>query len=241
MPEATARRRRVVALLIAGPMLFACVCWGLTYTPVFAARHIRVNGNGVLSDRFVRSMTGVSPSTNIVHLDVGDVVARLEQDPWVSGASVRRDLPDTLIVTIDERQPIGLVSALGDTSILASDGTTLPVRGLRTAGLPSVRAALGAPSVEQLGAAAALLQALAPVVLGRVHEVLVGEDGIVSLTMVSGAVVDAGERGQEPQKADALRAVLRWAAKEDVKPTSIDVSTPTAASVKLDDGSTASI
>jgi cell division protein FtsQ len=195
----------------------------------------------VLSDRQVRSIAGVSSSTNVVHLDEGGVAARLEADPWIAGVTVDTDLPSTLIVTIDERQPVGVVSALGASSILASDGTRLPLDGVDARGLPIVRAALGEPTPDQLGAAAAMLHALDPVVFDRVDQVLVGEDGTVSLTLTSGAVVIAGERGQERDKAIALRAVLQWASKKNLTPTSIDVSTPSAVSIKLSDGSTATM
>jgi cell division protein FtsQ len=241
MPDTTARRRRAVALMIVVPMVLAVILWGLTYTPLFAARHIRIDGNRVLTDREVRSVAGISPSTNVVHLDAGDVVARLKAEPWVAHADVRTDLPNTLVVTIDERQPVGVISALGTTSVLASDGAALPVEGLRVAGLPVVRAALGEPTEDQRDAAAALLAVLDPVVLARVHEVLIGQDGAVTLTLSSGAAVDAGGRGEEDEKADALRAVLRWAAMHNVDLTSIDISSPAAPSVTLSDGSTSGI
>jgi cell division protein FtsQ len=240
MPEA-ARRRRVIALAIAVSILLICLGWGLTYTSLFAARHIRIDGNHVLSDREVRSIAGVTPSTNVAHLDETGVVTRLEANPWVAGATVHADWPSTLVVSIQERQPVGVIAALGTTSILASDGTSLPLKGVRATGLPTVRAALGEPTPDQLGAAASLLHALDPVVFDQVDQVVVGGDGTVTLTLSSGALVDAGERGQERDKALALRTVLQWAAQKNLTPTSIDVSTPAAVSIKLSDGSTATM
>jgi cell division protein FtsQ len=241
MPEATARRRRAIALLIAVPMVLGAIFWGLTYTSLFAARHIRIDGNRVLSDADVRSLAGVSAATNVAHLDEGAVVARLEAAAWVADASVRTDLPNTVILRVQERVPVAVVVGMGDRAVLASDGTVLPVDGAAIAGLPVVRAALGAPTEDQRGAAASLLAALDHVVLTRVEEVLVGQDGMVTLTLSSGASVNAGGRGQEGEKADALRAVLRWAAVENVSLTSIDVSSPAAPSVELSDGSMVSI
>jgi len=241
MPEATARRRRAIALLIAVPLVTALVFWGLTYTPLFAARHIRIDGNHVLSDRDVRSIAGVSTSTNVAHLDEGAVVARLKADPWVADASVRTDLPNTVVVTVAERRPVGVIAAMGERSILASDGSTLPIDGVTLAGLPVVRATLGAPTQDQRAAGAALLVALDPAVLARVAAVLVGQDGTVTLTLSSGAVVNAGPRGDEREKAEAVRAVLVWARKANVDVTSIDISSPSAPSVRLSDGSTVTI
>jgi len=241
MPDPTARRRRAVGLMIAVPIVLAVAFWGLTYTPLFAARHIRVDGNHVLSDRHLRSVAGVSTSTNVAHLNESDVVARLEADPWVADASVRTDLPNTLVVSVDERRPVGVIAAMGETSVLASDGQTLPSEGVRVAELPVVRAALGEPTQDQRDAAATLLAALDPVVFARVDEALVGQDSMVTLALSSGAGVNAGQPGQEREKGDALRAVLRWAATENVDLMSIDISSPAAPSVKLSDGSTAGL
>jgi cell division protein FtsQ len=241
MSDATARRRRAIALLIAIPVVLAAAAWALTYTSLFAARTIRIDGNHVLSDRYVRSVAGISPSTNVAHLDEAGVIGRLEADPWIADASVHTDLPHTLIVGVDERRPLGLILGLGEKSVLASDGASLPVAGVVLRGLPFVRAALGAPTQAQRDAAAALLSALDPVVFGRVRQVVVGEDGTLTLELSSGAVVDFGSAGEEQDKAAALRAVLRWVATHNVNVASIDVSSPAAPSIKLSDGSTTAI
>ena len=107
------------------------------------------------------------------------------------------ELPDTLVLGVTERRPVGVIDALGERGILASDATLLPMTAGAPEGLPAVRAGLGAPSEDQRRAAAALLAALDPVVMARVREVSVGQDGIVSLALASGTTVNAGEVGDE--------------------------------------------
>lgn len=238
MPERTLRRRRGLALLIGIPIVLALSVWALTYTPVFRARHIRVEGAGALTAGDVRTLAGVDGSTNVVHLDREAVVSRLEASPWVADASIRVGLPNTLVIEVTERRPVGVIDGLGESGILASDGTVLPAAAGVPDGLPAVHAALGAPDEDQRRSAAALLDALDPVVAKRVAEVSVGQDGLVTLTLTSGTTVAAGEAGDEGAKAQALRAVLRWASSGGVELTSIDVSAPTAPSVTLPDGST---
>jgi cell division protein FtsQ len=240
-PERIARRRRMIAIGVTAAILLGALAWGLTYTPLFAAKHIRVSGNGAVPSQRIRQLAGINDQTNVAHLDESAVEAALLADPWIASAVVRADLPDTVAITIDERPPVGVVEGLGQASILAGDGTVLPRAGGLAGALPVVRAALGAPTDEQRLAAASLLSALDPVVFARVADVLVGQDGDVAVMLRSGVEVDAGQRGSEPQKADALRAILRWAATEHVHLTSIDVSTPLAPSVELSDGSSASL
>jgi cell division protein FtsQ len=231
----------VLALLLLVPIAVATAAWAVTYTPVFQARHIRVEGAVSLRPDAVRSLAGIEPSTNVFHLQTEAVAASLLNDPWIASASVDRDLPDTIVLSIVERQPVGTIDAMGETSILASDGTILPASTATTSAidaLPKVQAALGAPDAEQRTAAAALLSALDPVVANRVGDLSVGQDLSTSLTLRDGVTVDAGMPGEEAEKATALRAVLRWAASGGHPLSSVDVSAPGAPSATLADGST---
>jgi cell division protein FtsQ len=240
-PEGSVGRRRVIALLLLVPIAAATAAWAITYTPLFEARHIRVEGAVSLRPDAVRSMAGIEPSTNVFHLQTEAVAASLLSDPWIASASVQRDLPDTIVVSIVEREPVGMIDATGEPSILASDGTILPASTATTSAvdaLPKVQAALGTPDEAQRTAAAALLGALDPVVAHRVSELSVGQDLGTSLTLRDGVTVDAGTPGDEAQKAVALRAVLRWAASGGHHLSSIDVSAPGAPSATLANGST---
>ena len=240
MREAVAGRRRLIAVIVAVVVVLAAAAWGATYTSLFSARHVRVHGVRVLTSEEVRALAQISPATNVAHLDAAAVRARLVSSPWIADADVETDLPDTVVVTVRERQPVGVIDAMGERSILASDGTDLPLDGAPPPGLPLVRAALGSPGDGQRAAAAAFLSALDPVVFARVATVLVGQDAGLSVTLRSGSQVRAGLPGAEVEKADTLRGILRWASQRHVELTSIDISTPTAPSVLLADGSTVS-
>jgi cell division protein FtsQ len=231
----------VLALLLLVPIGVATAAWAITYTPVFDARHIQVEGAVSLRPDAVRSLAGIEPSTNVFHLQTDDVTASLLSDPWIASASVDRDLPDTIVLSIVEREPVATIDAMGEASILASDGTVLPASAATTSAvdaLPKVRASLGVPDPTQRAAAAALLGALDPVVAQRVSDVSVGQDLQTSLTLRDGVTVDAGMPGEEAQKAAALRAVLHWATSGGHPLSSIDVSAPAAPSATLANGST---
>jgi cell division protein FtsQ len=231
-------RRRVVALAVAIPFLLLAAGWAITYSPLFRARTIRVVGEHHLTREEIRALAGVDEGTNVFHVPAEAIVQKLKANPWVFDASVRTELPSTIVLRITERRPVGIVSGMGERSLLASDGVLLPEVGSALPDLPIVRAALGAPTGEQRVAAAAMLGALPPELLERVRETQVSQDGWVSLTLHDDIVVRAGMRGEESAKADALRAVLRWAERRDVDLRSVDVSVPTAPAGTLADGST---
>ena len=175
------------------------------------------------------------------HLQPDAVTARLLTDPWIASATVAKDLPDTVVLTVVERRPVGVIDAMGDRAVLASDGTMLPASAATAetiATLPSVEAGLGSLDDTQRAAAAALLSALDPVVEQRVTHLTVGQDLSESLTLRDGVTVDAGTPGNEDAKATALLAVLRWATTGGHSLASVDVSAPDAPSATLADGST---
>jgi cell division protein FtsQ len=230
-----------VALALLVPIAVATAAWALTYTPVFDAKHVRVQGAVTLRPDDVRSLAQVEPSTNVFHLQPDAVTARLLTDPWIASATVAKDLPDTVVLTVVERRPVGVIDAMGDRAVLASDGTMLPASAATAdtiATLPSVEAGLGSLDDTQRAAAAALLSALDPVVEQRVTHLTVGQDLSESLTLRDGVTVDAGTPGNEDAKATALRAVLRWATTGGHALASVDVSAPDAPSATLADGST---
>jgi cell division septal protein FtsQ len=240
-PDGTVRRRRLLALALLVPIAIAMAAWAFTYTPVFDAKHVRVEGAVSLRPDDVRSLAQIDPSTNVFHLQPDAVTARLLTDPWIASATVDKDLPDTVVLTVVERRPVGVIDTAGAHSVLASDGTVLPASaatGQAPGALPTVQAGSGAPDDAQRAAAAALLSALDPVVEQRVTELTVGQDLSETLTLRDGVTVDAGTPGEEAAKATALRAVLRWANAGSHSLATIDVSAPGAPSATLTDGST---
>jgi len=239
--ERSVRRRRIVALVLLVPIVVATAAWAVTYTPVFDAKHIRVEGAVSLQPDDVRGLAGIESSTNVFHLQPDEVTARLLADPWIASATVAKELPNTVVLTVVERRPVGVIDAAGDRSVLADDGTILPpstAAATTIETLPSVQAALGTPDEAQRAAAAALLGALDPVVGRRVTDLTVGQDLSETLTLRDGVSVDAGMPGEEEAKAAALRGVLRWAATGGHPLASVDVSAPKAPSAALADGST---
>src|SRR5262252_5886248 len=120
-PDGSVRRRRLLALALLVPIAIAMAAWAFTYTPVFDAKHVRVEGAVSLRPDDVRALAQVDPSTNVFHLRPEAVTARLLTDPWIASATVDKDLPDTVVLTVVERRPVGVIDATGEPSVLASD------------------------------------------------------------------------------------------------------------------------
>jgi cell division protein FtsQ len=119
------------------------------YARVMASDRLRVgrvevHGSRFLSEGEVRELLGPAVGENILGLDIDSLKGRLRSSPWVAEATVRRTLPDTLQVEIQERVPVALVEANG-LYLMDGEGTLIELFGPRTAGfdLPIVRGLSG--------------------------------------------------------------------------------------------------
>ncbi|HEY4542926.1 MAG TPA: cell division protein FtsQ/DivIB [Noviherbaspirillum sp.] len=106
-------------------MLIASGLWWVAQRPVFTLRSIRVEAAQEQVLRHVNAATirtGALPRVkgNFFTADLGAVRDAFESVPWVRKASVRREWPDQLIVTIEEHRALG---AWGE------DGRLLSERG----------------------------------------------------------------------------------------------------------------
>jgi cell division protein FtsQ len=85
----------------------------LTHSERFAIAILEIRGNTHLEDEQIRSLLGVAEGDNIFGFSLSRLERKLERDPWIATASMRRRLPDHLIVEIGEETPAALVDLDG--------------------------------------------------------------------------------------------------------------------------------
>src|SRR5438034_409484 len=150
-----ATRRTKSVVLVAIPVLLLLAFAIATYTPMFHARNVRIEGATTLSRDHVLQLAGIEQGTNVFHLDTDAAERSLTTDPWIAYAIVERDLPGTVVIRIQERAPIAQSSVGSAPAALAGDGVVLP--GAPTDGLPEIRTSVGElPDDVRTGAAQAL-------------------------------------------------------------------------------------
>ncbi len=125
------RLRRPVRVVL-GSALVGSLAWGATYIPAGLARleHFRVVGTEVTGLRNLRhaevvEIAGIGRRSSV--WDDFDVwVERLEDHPLVERAELRRELPGTLHIRVEEREPVALV-AMPTLEPVDRDGRRLPL------------------------------------------------------------------------------------------------------------------
>ena len=93
-------------------VLFVTVAAGLifvyrwsTTSSYFALKEIDVTGINNLSYTEVMNQADIKNGMNSLALSLDVLEAKLLQNPWVAGVSVKRSLPDGITITIKEREP----------------------------------------------------------------------------------------------------------------------------------------
>ena len=228
-PSKPWKRRAAMASLKLGTTV-ACA-WGLlivsrevyeyaTTSPRFEVQHLIYEPSEHVGDENLRELLAIAPGTNILACDLAGLSEAIVEHPWVASATVTRNMPDTLEVSLVEHEAAAIVLA-GDFYLVNREGEPFkPVDRGERGELPIItgieRAELVAAS-EGEGPVAELVDALALVELyaakqrPRLGELHLAEDGTVTLyTATSGTALYLGREdfGARLERWDALRVAL---------------------------------
>jgi cell division protein FtsQ len=100
---------------------------------------VTVAGATHLSESRILSLAGVSDKSSLPFFDVAAARARLEADPLVKQASVRKLYPNQIVVDLIERTPYAVWQKDGQVRAIAADGAPIDdVRDGQYIGLPFV-------------------------------------------------------------------------------------------------------
>ena len=218
-------------MALVGFPVVAAATWWVTNSAIFDLRAIHIEGNRHLSKAQVARVGQLTSNVNVLWTLPGTIERRLERHPWIKQAHVSRTLPSALTVVIRERRPVAVLPASG--AVLAPDGKVLG-RRRETEALPAISAQTlpiqgGATAESNNGLAVARTM---PAPLRRlVEDISMGENGRIELRLRDGTRVLYGERSEMRVKAAVLRAILQWAARNEVEAKTIDVSVPATPSL----------
>src|ERR1700723_1950372 len=108
-------------------------------SPGLGVAVVTVPGAPHMSKSRVVRAGGIGGSRSLPFFDVTDAKARLEADPLVKQASVRKLYPNQVVIEIVERTPYAVWQKDGDVSAIAADGAPIDeVADSRYADLPFV-------------------------------------------------------------------------------------------------------
>jgi len=229
-----ARRRRTLArrqvLAIAGAVLVLVgLAWVLFWSPVLAldasALTLEIEGTGtVVASDDVQAVVDARDGTPLPRLDTGRLRADVLDVPGVREASVARDWPHGLTVTIVAREPVAAVPAEGRSGYALLDEEGVQVGHVTDApdDLPVVDVPAG--DRRTLQAVLTVVEQLPSQLATRVASVAARTQDTVSMQLRGGLRVDWGSSSDTELKSAVLTTLLGSDAVEGA--TLVDVSAP---------------
>ena len=165
-------RRRSPLLLLAQPFLTALLLVGV---PVAGGAWVVTSPRFLLSNIVVSGTSRVQPAEvgealrplrgkHLLLVSLADVEGRLSENRWIEGANLRKRMPNSLVVEVEERQPVMLLRRDEGLFYVDRSGTVIDLYDpAREADLLLLSIAPGARlEVEPALAVAAELELVAP-------------------------------------------------------------------------------
>lgn len=123
--------------------MLAGVAWmGFLFVqgPTFRINTVTVEGLSHLTREDAVRLAAIPPGATQPSLPKREIERRIEAEPWVASARVRRRLPDAIVIQIEERRP-GAVVDIGGTDlwVVSVDGYWLGERSVAETQALSVR------------------------------------------------------------------------------------------------------
>ncbi len=203
-------RTRTVVIVIAATVLLAVFgAWLVAFSSVFGVRTIEVHGAHLLTAARVRAAADIANGTPLVRLDTSAVTTRVEKLAEVESAQVSTSFPSTVVITIEERVPVGYLYRSGHVRLVDHTGEEYRVVDRAPAGLPRLVVATGARERSTAAAVADVAAALPRSVRRQVKSIEALDPLSITLVLTNDRVVAWGSAERTADKARLLPALLK--------------------------------
>lgn len=96
-------------------------------TRIFVIKNIEVSGNYYLSKSDIVSMSGIHNGLNIFTLNTDKIIDDLQRNPLIKSINIRRILPNSIIIEVDERNEVAVIPYEGVYLKIDEDGIVIEV------------------------------------------------------------------------------------------------------------------
>ncbi|MFF4191654.1 cell division protein FtsQ/DivIB [Nonomuraea sp. NPDC001831] len=217
-------RNAFLVLLTAG--VVGSAAWLVFFSPVLGVRSIEIVGNLTVTSERIKQQAAVPDLHPLATVDLADVQARVLGIRQLATAKVDRVWPGTLKIEVVEREPVAVIPAGGRFAVVDKQGVVIEVKDTSPFMLPLLKVDRPAAGDPATMAALQVVQALPPVVAGKVRQVRAASAEGVTLELSDGRTVLWGGADRPQEKGRILVSLLSR------KATLYDVSSPDVVTLK---------
>lgn len=204
---AVSRARLMLLVALLAALVGGCV-WALYFSSWLTVEDVRVEGVTTLSAEEVLATADVAVGVPLARVDTGAVAARVEELAPIDTVSLRRAWPDTLVISVDEREPALVAASADGFAVYDAAGVEFLNPLAAPAGVP-VLASAEEPTPEVLEAVIAVMGDLPATVRDRLGEVTASTPDSIQLELADGIVIEWGSATDNARKAEVLTELMK--------------------------------
>ncbi len=136
--EKAQKRRGINPKIIIGMLLLIIIFAGILFSPLFAVKNIRAEGAEHFTATELAEAISLSHGDNLILFGKGKAEKILEQDPYIAEATLKAQLPNTMVIQVKERKVRGYVPYMGAYLYIDEEGRVLETQNAITEAVPIV-------------------------------------------------------------------------------------------------------
>jgi cell division protein FtsQ len=180
----TRSRRRIILGAISLALVFVALIAVAVWSPLLALKEISIVGASRVDAVAVEAALDDQLGTPLALIDLSKVTDELAAFPLIRSYTTESVPPHTLVVTIVERQPVGVVDNGSDFAVVDPAGVVIETVDTHAAGLPLIQAGDASIGNPAFASAVEVLLALPPDLLARVDSISATTKDDVTLLLV---------------------------------------------------------
>lgn len=213
-------------------LFFVIVVVAFLNSPIFRVTQVEVVGSRYFSDQEIMLLSGIEEGQNIFTAPLETIEQRLMKVPRLSSVHIERKLPDTLRITVDERQTVAYVPYAGYFVELDDEGCAICIAEAVTdpdipiiVGVDVTYAAVGqsVSPKEEITTCCYVGSLLVDNMISNLSEISVSQDGSVTVLTTDGIRLLFGDKGEIEPKVELLSPILASVREQTKRAKSIDL------------------
>ncbi len=124
------KRRKRISIIIKIVILLGIIAGGCTFaliSPIFNIETIEVLNNNIVSSEEVISLSELKTGENIFKFSKNNVKDKIKENSYIENLKIHRKIPNTIQITIEEREPKYSVEFMGKYAYINTQGYILEI------------------------------------------------------------------------------------------------------------------